>query len=81
LTARTAHNGGSGAPYSGAAVTVHDVSRGYGRFRRGPKGCGLSVLGHAGIELVLTLLERTGSPTRSRPWCPAVLSELVRREA
>ena len=44
-------------------------------------GCALSVLGHAGIELVLTLLKAGRIPHPVAPVCPAVLSELVRREA
>jgi len=79
--APSAQIGGSRAPYPGAAVTVRDVSRGYRHFRRGPGGCALLVLGHAGIELVLTLLKAGRIPHPVAPVCPAVLSELVRREA
>jgi hypothetical protein len=39
-----------------------------------------SVLGHAGIRLVLALLQAGRIPYPDAPWWPVFLSELVRRE-
>ena len=38
------------------------------------------MLGHEGIELILTMLTAGRMPYPNAPWCPAFLPELVRHE-